>query len=877
MKKHNPPIWADMFLEWYCSKNYIDEVQGDLYEWFQLRVEKQGLWLARLLYFLDVIRFMRSYRLKSIDELSQNSNNIAMLHNYLMTSWRSLTKNKLFSIINVSGLTVGITAFLLLWTYVQHERTYDQHLDNKENIFRIQQDRYNLGEITTQWAAGCGAIGKTLKDNFPEVESFVIMTNSNAILEYNEHVFREDATYYASEDFFKVFSINLIQGDPETVLKEPYKAVISESAAKKYFGEEEPIGKMIEHNGSKEFEIVGVYEDLPKKSHMQADLLYSFSTFVDIVENEVTDEWNWDGFYNYIVLKDGTDYKDFESKIADFIDKERGEELASSNEDVKFHLQPVTDIHLTSNYMMEFKPNGNEQATNFLFIIAFFIIIIAWVNYINLTTAKSMERSKEVGIRKVMGSMRGQLVKQFLVESFILNLVSLLAALLFIYLLLPYFNALTGRVVAFELLDPNMIMLIGGILVMGTLLSGLYPALVLSGFKPVAILKGKLKNSAGGKTLRKGMVVFQFFTSLVLMVGTTTVFYQLSYMNSQDLGVDINQTLVVRGPNVTDSLYSDKLNVFKHNLSAQSEINVVTSSTAVPGSQPDWNAGGIYVIGEDPDKSQQYRIIGGDYDYLEAFDIELAAGRNFEEERTTDPNTVILNESAAELMGFKDFEEALSKEIQFWGDTFQIVGVVKNYHNESLKKSFEPLIFRLIPNASNYYSVKVTTNNMPRTIATIEEEWKAQFPGNPFDFFFLDDHYQEQYKADQQFGQVFGLFAGLAIFIACLGLFGLASYMATQRYKEISVRKVLGATVGSVVTLLSRDFVILILIAIVLAIPVSWYVMDGWLAEFAYRIDMSWWLFALPGLTLIIIALATVSFQTIKVGTSNPVDALRSE
>ncbi|MEQ9167262.1 MAG: ABC transporter permease, partial [Fulvivirga sp.] len=625
MKKHNPPVWADMFLEWYCSKNYIDEVQGDLYEWFQLRVEKQGLWAARLLYFLDVIRFMRSYRLKSIDELSQNSNNIAMLHNYLMTSWRSLTKNKLFSIINVSGLTVGITAFLLLWTYVQHERSYDEHLENKENIFRIQQDRYNLGELTTQWAAGCGAIGKTLKDNFPEVESFVIMTNSNAVLEYNENVFREDATYYASEDFFKMFSIKLIQGDPETVLKEPYKAVISESAAKKYFGAEEPIGKMIEHNGNKEFEIVGVYEDIPDKSHMQADLLYSFSTFVDLVDNEITDQWNWDGFYNYIVLKEGTDYKDFESKIPALIEKEIGENLTNSNSDVKFHLQPVTAIHLTSNYMMEFKPNGNAQATNFLYIIAFFIILIAWVNYINLTTAKSMERSKEVGIRKVMGSMRGQLVKQFLVESFILNLISLLASLLFIYLLLPYFNLLTGREIAFELFDSNILLLIGGILVLGTVLSGLYPALVLSGFKPVAILKGKLKNSSGGKTLRKGMVVFQFFTSLVLMVGTTTVFYQLNYMSNQDLRVDISQTLVVRGPNVTDSLYSDKLNVFKHNLSAQSEINVVTSSTSVPGSQPDWNAGGIYVIGEDPNKSQQYRIIGGDYEYLEAFDIELVA------------------------------------------------------------------------------------------------------------------------------------------------------------------------------------------------------------------------------------------------------------
>ncbi|MEL7004528.1 MAG: FtsX-like permease family protein, partial [Bacteroidota bacterium] len=588
-------------------------------------------------------------------------------------------------------------------------------------------------------------------------------------------------------------------------------------------------------------------------------------------------EWDWDGFMTYIWLGDGVNPKDFESKLPAFVDEQHGEQLERFASGLKFYLQPITDIHLYSDYMMEYKPNGDGQITYFLLVIAIFIIVIAWVNYINLATAKSMERAKEVGIRKVMGSFRKQLMSQFFIESVVLNLIAAILSLFIIYLALPLFNQLAGRSLTLSFADPQLWMTITGLFLFGGLLSGIYPAIVLSGFKPVSVLKGKIQNTSKGAILRKGLVVFQFFASLVLMVGTYIVFSQLSHMRSQNLGVKVEQTLVVKGPNVTDSLYSDKLNTFKNSLVSYSSINSITASTAVPGEQPDWNAGGIRLVEEDDSESNQYRVIGMDYDFVNAYGLEVLEGRSFDRERTTDQNTVLLNEAGAKLIGFDTYKEALNRDMFFWGDTFKIVGVVKNYHQESLKKSFEPLVFRLIPNASNYYSLKVNTEGLNSTIDLIEEEWMAMFPGNPFDFFFLDDHFEKQYRADVQFGQVFGLFASLAIFIACLGLFGLASYMTAQRTKEIGVRKVLGASISSILTLLSKDFTKLILIAVIFAVPLSWWVMSDWLESFAYKMKLSWWVFAIPAIVLLSVALFTVSFQTLKAAWANPVDSLRNE
>jgi putative ABC transport system permease protein len=875
-QKHTPPKWIDTLLEWYCSSKYIDEVQGDLLEWFTRRVNRQGIKKARLYYLFDVIRFCRSYRLKSYDEFTQNSNNAAMLKNYLKTSWRALSKNKAFTIINILGLTIGMVAFMMISFYVQNEYDYDQFHAQKDNIYRLKQNRYNKGALTTEWAAGCTGIGPALLNNFPEVTEFVRMTHDDALIAYEDKVFKEDRAYYANSAFFKVFSVKIVSGDT-SVLSRAHSMMISESTAKKYFGEEDPVGKTIRHNDARDYNIGGVFEDIPVNSHMVADMLFSFETYVDLHGERASTTWDWDGFYTYLLLEDGSDYKDFEAKLPEFIQKERGEIMAERNADIKFLLQPLTSIHLNSDFMMEFKPNGDGEATSLLFIVAIFIIIIAWVNYVNLSTAKSIERAREVGVRKVMGSQKGQLIKQFLVESSLVNFIAVTIAVLIVYLSLPLFGQLSGRALVLDFGNQSFWIVTSGLFVVGSLLSGAYPAFVLSGFAPVSILSGKLQASSKGNMLRKGLVTFQFVSSLILIVGTYVVYTQLSFMRSQDIGVDIDKTIVVRGPRAIDSLYSSHLSVFKDQLGQESDIMSVTASTAVPGAQPSWNAGGIRLLTDTEAEANQYRVIGMDGDFIDSYGLEILTGRSFEAERSTERESLIFNESATRLLGFEKMEEAIHKEIYFWGDTFNIVGVVKNYHQESLKKSFEPLIFRYIPNSTYFYSVKVQTSDLPYTIDKIEKEFKSAFAGNPFDFFFLDDHFDQQYKAELQFGKVFGVFASLAILIACLGLFGLTSYMTVLRTKEIGVRKVLGATLVSVMTLLSKDFAKLMLLAIMIATPIAWYVMDSWLAGFAYQIDLAWWVFVVPSILLIFILMVTVSIQTVKAGLSNPVDALKHE
>jgi len=799
-----------------------------------------------------------------------------MLKNNLKTAWRSLIKNKTYSIINALGLAVGIAAFLLISLYARYELNYDAFHENKENIYRVPLKRYDNGELSTQWANGAAGIGPALKENFPEVDKYVKLHGDNAVIQYGEKVFKEERAYFATKSFFEVFSIKLIQGIDSLVLKEPYSVVFSESTAKKYFGDMDPVGETIRHNGELEFTITGVYEDIPEQSHMEADILYSFVTYVDLTSERAIDAWSWDGFYTYITLHPGTDPLEFEAKLPEFVIQRWGEEMLQYNHSMEFLVQPITDIHLYSDYMYEMKSNGDGKATYFLLIIGVFIIIIAWVNYINLSTAKSMERAKEVGIRKVMGSLRHQLARQFLVESFLLNFFAILLAMIIVVSILPYFNQLSGLALILPIADGFLWLLIAVIFIFGGFLSGIYPALVLSGFSPGDVLKGNLGGSSGGASVRKSLVVFQFIASLVLMVGTLAVFQQLRFMKNQELGIKIEQTLIVNGPNVTDSLYYDHFNTFKHSVGSYSGISSVTSSTSIPGSQPGWNAGGIRLLEQTDAEAKQYRIVGIDGDFIDAYGLEMVVGRKFDSDRSNEEGKVLFNESAIELLDL-ELEEALNREIFFWGDTFEIVGVLKNYHQESLKKSFEPLIFRYFPSANGFYSIKVQTKNIGEAIEFAENEWQAIFPGNPFEYFFLDDHFDKQYNAELKFGKVFGLFAILAIFIACLGLFGLASYMTKHRTKEIGIRKVLGASVPSILRLLSKDFSRLIVIASVFGIPISWYFIYLWLQDFANKINISWVLFVFPALALLLITLTTVSFQTVKSALINPVDCLRDE
>jgi putative ABC transport system permease protein len=580
----------------------------------------------------------------------------------------------------------------------------------------------------------------------------------------------------------------------------------------------------------------------------------------------------------YILLNKNVDAKKFEDKIASFVEKEHGENLRQNNSNIIFHLQPVRSIHLDSNYMFEFQHNGNRSTTRYLLIIAFIILVIAWINYINLSTARSIERAREVGIRKVMGGFRNELIRQFLLESLLINSAAVFISLILALVLTPWFGSLCGRELNFYLFRQPVFWM--GLIIMiflGSLLSGIYPAFVLSSHQPIGTLKGKLKNSFRGIALRKGLVVVQFIASIGLIIGTFVVYQQIRYLQNQSIGINISQTLVIQSPGIVDSTYRQKYNVFKHRLLQHAEVSSVSASTEVPGTQPLWNAGGIRRLSQREDESAQYRVIMMDDDFIHSYGLQIVTGRAFLSSNPNEEENVLMNEAACRLMGFAKPEDALDDQIYFWGDTFRIVGVLKNYGQESLKKAYDPTVYRYDQSPGGYYSVKFNTTNVKESVSKFENAWKDIFPGNPFDYFFLDEHYNAQYKSDQQFGRVFGIFSALAIFIACLGLFGLSSLSVMQRTKEIGIRKVLGAGGVNIIGLLGRDYLWLMGIAIVVAIPFASRIMKLWLQDFSTKITLSWWLYMIPCLIVILVAFIAISFHTLKAVRTDPVKTLRYE
>ncbi|WP_128546008.1 ABC transporter permease [Larkinella soli] len=805
-----------------------------------------------------------------------------MLRNYLKIAFRNLVRHKAFSAINIVGLAIGLAACLLILQYVAFELSYDNFHQNRDRIYRVRQDRYDNGKLSTQWAGGAQAAGNSFKKAFAEVEDYVkVLKRRAAVVDFGDKSQKAERVFIASESFFKIFSFPLLSGDVNTVLSEPNTVALSESLARKLFGSQDPMGKTIRINRKNAVRVTGVYRDMPANSHLKADLLIPHLTFIKEVgaENNPDNAWMWDGALSYLLLRPGIDPQALEAKFPAYIKKTIGAELKKYNADAVYTLQPLRDIHLYSHFMEEAEPNGDGNTVYLLLGIAFFIVVIAWVNYINLATARAINRAKEVGVRKAVGSQRSQLIRQFLFESLLLNAFAVVLALVMVAAALPVFNSISGQQLTLSLLGNKLFWLaLTGLFVIGVFFSGIYPAFVLSGFKPVAVLKGRMVTSRQGIVLRKSLVVFQFAASLFLLVGTLAVFRQIQFMREQNLGLDIDQTLVISRPIVvTDSTFLQQMNAFKGELLRRAGIRNIAASSVVPGEASDWNAGGIRLKGTDESKGTQYRVIAVDYDYLPTFNLKLLAGRNFSKEFGADPKALIFNKKAVQQLGFNKPEDAIGKQIEFWGETFTLVGVTDNFHQQSLRDAYEPLILRLIPDVRGYFSVKMTPKNLNATIGDIRSEWNRFFPGNPFEYFFLDEHFNAQYRADQRFGQVFGFFTGLAILVACLGLFGLASFTTAQRTKEIGIRKVLGASVGEILQLLYREFAVLVLIAFVVATPIAWYAVSRWQEGYAFRADLQWWLFALPFVLVLLVALLTVSFQTLKAALMNPVTSLRSE
>jgi putative ABC transport system permease protein len=807
-----------------------------------------------------------------------------MIRNYFKIAWRNIKRHKAYSAINILGLAIGIAACLLILQYVSFELSYENFQVNKDRIYRVEQDRYDNGKLSTQWAAGAFAVGNSFNAAIPEIEDYTKVIESGRVTtDVKNQPLKIEKVYFTGNSFFNVFTYPLIAGDKNNTLKEPFTAALSESTAKKVFGTADVVGKTLRLNGRDNYTVNAVYKDAPVNTQLKPDLLLSYATFqkwnTDSAGNGPETAWEWDGCLTYLLLHKGSDPAVVEKKFIPVVKKYTDADMKKYNAAVIYHLQPLTDIHLYSHYMMEPGENGDGKTVYLLLAIAFFIVVIAWVNYINLATARAITRAGEVGVRKAVGSQRSQLIVQFLSESAVLNGFALILALAIVLIAIPGFNKISGQQLSFSLFSrSNFWIGLIGLFLIGVFFSGLYPAFVLSGFKPVEVLKGKMGTTKQSSLLRKSLVVFQFAASLFLLMGTVTVYQQIQYMRKQALGMNIDQTLIVPPPIVgIDSTFLQKVTAFKQELQQKASITNITVSTSIPGEPVGWNAGGIKLIGQDDSKQKQYRVIGVDYDYVKTYGLKMIAGRPFDKSYGSDKHSVIFNRKGIEQLGFNKPEDALGKKIDFWGDQYIIEGVTENFHQQSLREAYEPLILRLIPDVNGSISIKTSAANAAQTISSVKTEWDKFFPGNTLEYFFLDEHFDEQYKADKRFGQVFGLFTSLAILVACLGLFGLASFTTLQRTKEIGIRKVLGASVGSILNLLYREFALLLLIAFVIATPLAWLTTSNWLQNYAFRINLQWTYFVLPFVIIIAIAFVTVSFQSIRAAIANPVKSLRTE
>ncbi len=806
-----------------------------------------------------------------------------MLKNYLVSALRSFLRHKSFTFLNIIGLSLGMAASLLILQYVKYERSFDTFHSKANDIYRIQYNGWQNGKLRFECAAAVPAVGPALKNNFPEVKQFTRLYPVSGVVSYetpnHELVsFLENKMQITDPAVFDVFDFKLLKGNEETALLGPNKAVISQKAAKKYFGEADPIGKTIAWNGRRKFEVTGIFEDIPENSHIKFDFMFSYQTLNNETHNDSETAWGWYDFNTYALLQPGTDVKSLQAKWDSYLLKTRGEDWTKTSRRQEFILQPLLEIHLYSNLLQESQPEerGDGDSVYALTIIALFILIIAWVNYINLATAKSFDRANEVGVRKVMGAEKGQLINQFLSESFLVNFLASVFAVILVRLAWPAFSSLSGRAIPLSfMLEKDFWLLVVVLLVVGSVLSGSYPALILSSFKPVTVLKGKVMRTAQGSVLRKSLVVFQFVASVVLISGSIIVYQQLNFMKNQSLGVDINETIVLKGPGVTDSLYTQKVENLRAAALRIAGVKSMTASTNVPGDEIFWASGIKRLVGG-PENSISGYTVGIDHDYVQSFNLKLAAGRSFDLQHPNDRKSVVLNRAMAEALDFKDPKMALGEKV-IQNDTLEVVGVLENYHQMSLKETVAPLVFRYTPNFSSFFAFKIESKDYHGILASLEEPWQAYFPGNPMDYFFLDKFFNRQYESDRQFGQVFGIFTALAIFIACLGLFGLASFMTIQRTKEIGIRKALGSTSTKIILLLSKGFIQLVLVANLIAWPLAWWIMNSWLQSFPYHIDINPFLFVVAGFGVVTIAFLSVGFQTFKAARVNPADTLKYE
>jgi len=802
-----------------------------------------------------------------------------MLKNYLKIALRHFKKNKLYSFVNLIGLTVGLVACMLIGIYVWNEVTYDRFHEKADRIAKVYMEYQHAGTLNKTDVTGT-KVGPQFKRTFPQIASYVRTLKSSLSLSSGLQTFEENRVLYADADFFHIFSFPLLQGNPATALDAPHKIVLTSAAAKKYFGNEDPIGKTLRLNGgNKAYEVTGITKEAPLNSQVQYDVLISFSS-LSAAKNEI---WNTANYQTYLLLHQADQLAGLEQQITTYMKEVDRTEMHIPNGSTDYwtyHLEPLKDVHLHSAVGNSFEPNGNITYIYVLSVIAVLILLIACVNYTNLAIAQSASRSTEIGIRKVMGAEKSQLLNQFLGESALITFLALLLALITSAALLPLFNTLTNKNFTIGIfIKPPFLCAVVLLSAVISLLAGIYPALVLSSKKLVSILKSGLRMSSSGGGLRKGLIIFQFTIAIFLVAATLIVLKQIAFIQNKNLGYDRSHVLVLPVDGKTSAVYEQLKEAFQANPNVLSVSGAYEDPTSIG-----WGDG-IRADDDTGPKELSLNATPVDLGYIQTMGMKLVAGRDFTRSdialQDTSENyahyqaSYILNEKAVKDLGWTP-EQAIGKTLSR-GASGPVVGVVQDFHFESLHAPIGPLLIFLDTTMVRQLFVKVKSEQLASTLASLEKEWKARVNHRPFDYHFLDDDFNTLYQAEERIAGLFSVFSGVAIVLACLGLFALAAFTTVQRTKEIGIRKVLGAKVGDVVILISKQFLWLVAIAVMVATPLAWWAGNNWLADFAYRIDINWWIFALAGIAAVVIALATVSFHAIRAAIANPVKSLRNE
>ncbi|MBF9252758.1 ABC transporter permease [Pontibacter sp. 172403-2] len=798
-----------------------------------------------------------------------------MLQNYFKIALRNLIRNKVYSAINIAGLAIGVASCILIFLYIKDELSYESHFDKADRIVRL------VGEIDSdagheQFALSAPALAPALVKDFPDVEHVTQLARAGKqTVWYKDKRFNEDDLIFADSSFFQVFNYEMLAGNPAEVLDEPNTVVLSEKMAQKYFNSPaEAVGEIFTFS-NEPYQVTGVFRDAGH-SHIKANAFISRSTLDARLDDETrNNQWFAMSRYTYVLLHGPEEFDAFQAKMDAFAARHvnpwiKENDLSGT---MRFVVQPLRTIHFDTNYAADLSPAGNISYVYIFAAVAVFLLLIACINYMNLATARSAKRAKEVGLRKVVGADRSQIIRQFMGESVFITLIAVMLALALVQILIPTFNALTDKnFTSGFFLQWEFLAILLAIVVFVGIVAGSYPAFFLSGFKPADVLKSDKAPRGGSAILRRALVVLQFTISLIMIIGTIVVFSQMNFLKNRDLGFNKNQVMVIDIPR-GDSTLVKGLPRIKQELLSNPNVEVVSNTNNIPAEGMSKLLMLMEKDGQQVEKTMNTMFV--DYDFLDAMGIKLSRGRNYSRDfKTDEKSALIINEAAAKLMGWTN---PIGKRIQVMDLDAKVIGVTKDFHTKSLHTEVEPLLMVLAPESDGYLLARVKPQDMAATVNFIENKWQAYDPKHPMDYFFMDEHFDEQYRAEEKMLTVFGYFAGLTILIACLGLFGLASFTAEQRTKEIGIRKVLGSSTGSIVLLLSKDFALLVMLSIILASPVAWYGMNKWLQDFAFRVPLSWWIFAAAGCSAMLIALLTVSLQAMKAAMLDPVNAIRTQ